>query len=81
MQHPGDLLRVDLQSKGLSQRDLARILGVSDVFISDLVNGKRGISVETAKKLAEVGFRTAREWLELQSAYALARSFDREGIR
>jgi DNA-binding XRE family transcriptional regulator len=59
---PGDSLRLYRRNRGLSQVDLARRLGagVSKQHISDMENGRRGISKEMAKRLAAV-FSTSVE--------------------
>jgi addiction module HigA family antidote len=72
-QHPGPLLSVTLRELGLSQRQAAGRLGVSDSYISDVISGKRGVSVELALKLERIcGPDSAMCWLLLQLRHDLA---------
>lgn len=50
------------ERKGLKMADVARLTGVSEPMLSCLVNGRRNLTVETAKKLAPV---LNTEWWEL----------------
>ena len=69
--HPGEQLRDELDEIGLSARALARSLGVPTNRITEILCEKRGISADTALRLAQY-FGTAPEfWLNLQSAYEL----------
>jgi addiction module HigA family antidote len=55
----------------LSANALARALGVTPARINDIVRGRRGITADTALRLARY-FRTdARSWMNLQSGYDL----------
>ena len=67
--HPGEiLLREFLEPAGLTQVELAKALGVPVQRINTLVNGKRGVTAETALLLA-ARFRTSPEfWMNLQAA-------------
>lgn len=70
--HPGEILAEEfLQPLGLSQSELARRVGVSFQRVNELVNGKRGITADTALRLARL-FRTSPEfWMNLQLAWDL----------
>ena len=70
--HPGEILREEFMGPlGLSVNALARQLGVTATRINDIVRGRRGITGDTALRLARY-FRTdAQSWLNLQSAYDL----------
>lgn len=70
--HPGEiLLREFLEPKKISQMEFAKTLGVPVQRINTLVNGKRGVTAETAILLGrELG--TAPEfWMNLQNAWDL----------
>jgi addiction module HigA family antidote len=72
--HPGVVLSQEfLVPLGLSQVALAAHLGVSVQRINELVRGKRGITPETAWLLAQALNTTPEFWINLQSAYDLAR--------
>lgn len=70
--HPGEMLREEfLVPLGLTQKELARRLGVSYPRVNELVHGKRGVTPNTALRLARL-FRTTPElWLNLQRAWDL----------
>lgn len=70
--HPGRILKRELVARGLSANRLALELRVPSGRITDILNGKRGISPETALRLARFLGASARFWLNLQSAYELA---------
>lgn len=78
--HPGEVLREDfLKPLGMSQYALAKVLDVPEVRISEIVNGKRAITPDTALRLARY-FRTSAEfWLGMQSTYDLECARDRVG--
>lgn len=71
--HPGAIVKYDvIEPLGLSVTAAAGVLGVSRKTLSELVNGRAGVSAEMAVRL-EKGFgSTARLWLDLQTAYDLA---------
>ncbi len=70
--HPGEILdRVFLQDVGLSQSDLANHLGWKPGKVNEIVNGKRGITPETALALADALGTDSEMWLNLQTSYDL----------
>jgi addiction module HigA family antidote len=69
--HPGRLLRWEMQARKLSANALALALRVSSGRITDILNGKRGVSPETAMRLARYFGSSARFWLNLQTTYEL----------
>jgi len=70
--HPGEVLLEEyIKPLGLTQAALARELGISTNRLNELVKGKRGITADTALRLAR-RFRTSPElWMNLQSAHEL----------
>lgn len=56
---------------GLSQYRLAKDIGVTPIRISQIVNGKRSVSVDTAMRLARYFGTSAEVWLRLQVSYDL----------
>jgi antitoxin HigA-1 len=70
--HPGRVLRRELEARQLSANGLALALRTPSGRITDIMNGKRGISPETAMRLARYFGNSARFWLNLQTAYELA---------
>ena len=70
--HPGRILKRELAARGLSANRAALELKVPSGRITDILNGKRGISPETALRLGRFIGNSARFWLNLQMAYELA---------
>lgn len=70
--HPGEVIREDFMVPlGLSANALAKALNVPAPRINDIVRGRRGISADTAMRLARYFGGDARSWLNLQAAYDL----------
>jgi antitoxin HigA-1 len=70
--HPGEVLREDfMKPLGLTQYRLAPDIGVTPIRISQIVNGKRAISVDTAMRLARYFGTSATVWLRMQVRYDL----------
>lgn len=70
--HPGEVLREDyLVPLGLSANALAKALHVPPPRIYDIVRERRGVSADTAMRLARYFGGDARSWLDLQVAYDL----------
>ena len=70
--HPGEILREDyLIPLGLSARALAIALRVPAPRVNDIVRERRGITADTAMRLARHFGGDARSWMNLQSAYDL----------
>ncbi len=70
--HPGEVLREDfLAPLGISANALAKALNVPAPRINDVVRERRGISADTAMRLARYFGGDARSWLNLQAAYDL----------
>src|SRR6266568_9074666 len=70
--HPGRLLRRELRARELSANRLALDLGVPSGRITDILNGRRSISADTAVRLSRYFGNTAQFWLDLQGQYDIA---------
>jgi antitoxin HigA-1 len=79
--HPGRILKRELVARELSANRLALSLRLPSGRIADIINGKRGISPETALRLARFFGNSAWFWLNLQTAYELAMAEDAIGER
>ena len=66
------MLRQCIEPLGLTITDAASALGVTRTTLSELVNGKRGISPEMAVRLSQVFGGSAESWLTQQAHYELA---------
>jgi antitoxin HigA-1 len=69
--HPGEILAEDLRDAGLSMNQVARAIHVPMNRISAIVNGQRGITGDTAVRLARYWGTSAQYWMNLQSRYEL----------
>ena len=70
--HPGEILREEFMlPRGLSQNALARALNVPPRRINEIVLEQRGISADTALRLARFFSTSAEMWAGLQSDYDL----------
>lgn len=70
--HPGEVLREELLLPlAISINRLGRDLRVPVTRISEIVNGRRGITADTALRLARYFGTTAEFWMNLQAAYDL----------
>lgn len=72
--HPGEILREEfLRPLGMSSYELAKRLRVPVPRVNDIVLERRGISADTAVRLARFFGTTDQFWLNLQSAYEVSR--------
>ena len=69
--HPGKILKRELETRGLSANKLALALGVPSGRITDILNGKRAITPDTAIRLGEFFVNSPQFWLNLQTKYDL----------
>lgn len=68
--HPGEILNEEfLSPMGLSQYALAKAIAVSPRRINEIVKGQRGITVDTALRLAAFFGTDAESWINLQTHY------------
>ena len=70
--HPGELIREDLLPEtGISQTDLARLMGVSRRTISEVIHERRRLTPDIAFRLAKVFNSNSEMWLNMQQAVDL----------
>jgi antitoxin HigA-1 len=69
--HPGEVLAEDLTALGISAAALARQLQVPTNRITEILNGQRAVTGDTALRLAHFFGTSAAFWLNLQSLYEL----------
>ena len=70
--HPGEILLEDfIKPLGITQYRLAKEIGVPQRRIGEIVSGKRGITADTALRLARFFGTDAQSWLNLQTHYDL----------
>ena len=70
--HTGRLPRREIEARELSANRLALDLGVPSGRITDILNGRRSISADTAVRLGRYFGNSAQFWLDLQSRYDIA---------
>lgn len=70
---PGEVLKEELEARGWTQLDLGEILGRPPRVVNEIITGKRGITPETAKGLADAFGTSPQFWMNLESAWQLSR--------
>lgn len=79
--HPGEILRHEIEELGLSANRLAKALDVPSNRVTAILNGKRGVTADTALRLARYFGTTPQVWLNLQKTYELRRAEVHAGPR
>lgn len=69
--HPGKFLAEDLEELGMSTSQFAKALAVPTNRITEILNGKQGITADTALRLGYFFGTGPRIWLKLQQTYEL----------
>ena len=69
--HPGEILREELEELGLSANALAKALDVPTNRITAILRGQRGVTADTALRLARYFGTTPQLWQNLQKTYEL----------
>ena len=73
--HPGEILRDGVfTGTGITVTDFAKRIGVTRVTLSNMLNGKNGVSSDMAVRLAAALGGSAESWLNVQAQYDLAAS-------
>jgi addiction module HigA family antidote len=70
--HPGRLLKRELTARALSANRLALDIGVPSGRITDILNGRRSITADTAVRLGHYFGNSAQFWLDLQGQFDIA---------
>jgi len=78
--HPGELLAEEIEARGMSQRELAKLMGRPPQVVSEIVRGRRGISAETALQLETALGTAAHIWVGLDADYRLALALARQDV-
>ena len=71
--HPGRLLKREMAARKLSANRLSLDIGVPSGRITDILNGHRGITADTAVRLGRYFGNSAQLWLDLQGQYDIGR--------
>ena len=67
--HPGEMLKDELDARGMSQRKFAGLIGMPYTAFNEIINGKRPITTDTALKIEAATGIPAYIWINMQSAY------------
>ena len=67
--HPGEMIKDEIMARGLTQKELARQMGVSYTVFNEILNGKRPVTTEYALLLEAALGTSANIWLGLQADY------------
>lgn len=77
--HPGEHLAEELEALGMSAAELARKIDVPTNRVTQILNGTRSVTGDTALRLAHFFGTSAQFWLNLQSLYDLRRAQQKSG--
>ena len=77
--HPGETLREDLDALGMSAAELARRIHVPVNRVTEILNGRRSVTGDTALRLGHFFGTSGEFWLNLQKLYELRRAEQKFG--
>lgn len=69
--HPGEILKEELEERGISLNKLSRDIRIPLSRVSLITNGRRSVTADTALRLARYFGTSAQVWMNLQTAYDL----------
>ena len=69
--HPGELIKDEIEVRGISQKKLAEIIGIQYTMLNEILNGKRPVTTETALLLEAALDINAEMLVNMQSSYSL----------
>lgn len=67
--HPGEMIKDEIMARGITQKELARQMGVSYTVFNEILNGKRPVTTEYAMLLEAALGTDANIWMGLQNSY------------
>ena len=67
--HPGEMIKDEIAARGITQKELAKQMGVSYTVFNEILNGKRPVTTEYAMLLEAALGTNANIWLGLQAEY------------
>lgn len=80
--HPGEVILEEfLKPAGISQNRLAKAMNITATRLNEIIRGRRGITGDTALRLARATNTTPEFWLNLQALYELETARDALGER
>ena len=72
--HPGEMIKDEIEYRGLSQRKLAEQMGISPTLLNEILNGKRSVSTEYALLFEAALGIDAEIWLRQQGRYDMQKA-------
>ena len=72
--HPGEMIKDEIEYRGLSQRKLAEQMGISPTLLNEILNGKRSVSTEYALLFEAAPGTDAEIWLRQQGRYDMQKA-------
>lgn len=69
--HPGELLREELDARGWTQAQFAKIIARPLQAVNEIINGRKRVTAETAKAIGAALGTSAELWVNLQAAHDL----------
>ena len=72
--HPGEMIKDEITARGITQKELARQMGVSYTVFNEILNGKRPVTTEYAMLLEAALGTDANIWLGLQTDYNMQKA-------
>lgn len=79
--HPGEILRDEIDELGVSPHALAKVLDVPPNRVTAILKGQRGITGDTALRLARYFGTTPELWMDLQQTFELRSAEERLGAK
>ena len=67
--HPGEIIKEELQSRGISQKRFAEVVGVSYTMLNDILNGRRPVSTDFALLIEAATNINAEMLMNMQTRY------------
>lgn len=67
--HPGTILKYELEERGLTQKAFAEQIGMRPSHLSELLNGKRSMTIAIADKIEKALGIDSQSWMNLQTQY------------
>ena len=77
--HPGEMIKDEIVARGLTQKDLAKQMGVSYTVFNEILNGKRPVTTEYALLLEAALGTDANIWIGLQADYNMQHAENEAG--
>lgn len=77
--HPGEMLKDELELRGISQKDFAQLIGIPATQLNEIIKGKRGINAEIANVIGKALKMDAAIWINIQMNYEM--DLAKQGIK